>query len=369
MASVILSHVEKIYDNGFHAVHDFTLEVQDGEFMVFVGPSGCGKSTTMRMIAGLESISSGTIQIGDRIVNRIPPKDRNVAMVFQDYALYPHMTVRENMSLSLKLRKVPKQEIEKRVLHAAKVLDIDHVLDRKPKELSGGQRQRVAVGRAIVRTPDVFMFDEPLSNLDPKLRTTMRVELKKLHLTLKTTMIYVTHDQLEAMTLADRIVVMNQGRIQQVGTPLEVYSKPANKFVAGFIGTPPMNFFSCEVIRENGTVHLKSDGFDFHVNRDHPLYQKLQERGISASSGWTLGIRPEHMELARGKAGENQIQAIVEVMEPMAPEVFVHLTSESGEFVLRDDGLLKPVIRPGQKVKVNVDMDNIHLFDEEGIAL
>lgn len=367
LASVTISRVQKIYENGFHAVHDLNLAIKDGEFLVLVGPSGCGKSTSMRMVAGLEDITEGEIKIGQRVVNNIPPKDRNVAMVFQDYALYPHMTVRQNMSLSLKLRKVPKDEINKRVENAARVLDIAHVLDNRPKELSGGQRQRVAVGRAIVRTPDVFMFDEPLSNLDPKLRTTMRVELKKLHLQLQTTMIYVTHDQLEAMTLADRIVVMNQGRVQQVGTPLEVYSRPTNQFVAGFIGTPPMNFFPCSVEEREGILYLHSEAFDFALPENHPLRNKLKEK--TPSQQFTLGVRPEHIQLARGQAGPNQIQATVEVMEPMAPEVFVHLASESGQFVLRDDSLLAPVVRPGEKVRVNVDLENIHLFDREGTAL
>src|SRR3954465_10285158 len=256
MAGVTLAGVRKIYHEGGEqvAVHDVTLDVKDGEFVVLVGPSGCGKSTTLRMIAGLESISAGTVKIGDRIVNDVPPKSRDIAMVFQNYALYPHMSVYKNMAFGLKLRKVPKPEIQRRVMDAAKILDIEHLMDRKPKQLSGGQRQRVAVGRAIVREPAAFLFDEPLSNLDAKLRVTTRAELKRLHQRLKTTTIYVTHDQEEAMTLGDRIVVMKDGVIQQSDTPLKTYNFPVNRFVAGFIGMPPMNFFDGALKMDNGAL-------------------------------------------------------------------------------------------------------------------
>ncbi len=260
MAKVVLKGVEKVYPNGFKAVHGIDLEVHDGEFMVLVGPSGCAKSTTLRMVAGLEEITSGTISIGDKVVNDVPPKDRGIAMVFQNYALYPHMTVYDNMAFSLKIKKTAKEIIKQKVIEAAKILDIENLLDRKPKELSGGQRQRVAVGRAIVRDPEVFLFDEPLSNLDAKLRVHMRVQLSQLHNKLKATMIYVTHDQVEAMTMGDRICVLNSGRIMQVDTPLNLYNYPANKFVAGFIGSPAMNLIEGELLKENNNIYVKIGG-------------------------------------------------------------------------------------------------------------
>ena len=256
MASLSLKNIYKVYPNGFNAVKDFNLEIEDKEFIIFVGPSGCGKSTTLRMIAGLEDISSGELWIGDKLVNDVEPKDRDIAMVFQNYALYPHMSVYDNMAFGLKLRKVPKEKIDKAVHEAAKILDIEHLLDRKPKALSGGQRQRVAMGRAIVREPKVFLMDEPLSNLDAKLRVQMRVEISKLHQRLQTTIIYVTHDQTEAMTLGTRIVVMKDGIIQQVDTPQNLYDKPCNLFVAGFMGMPPMNFIDCKVVKSGSDILL-----------------------------------------------------------------------------------------------------------------
>jgi len=275
MAQVVLKDLNKKYDE-VHAVKDVNLTIRDKEFMVFVGPSGCGKTTTLRMVAGLEEITAGEISIGDRVVNDLPPKDRDIAMVFQNYALYPHMTVYENMSFGLKMRKFPKPEIAKRVQEAAEILGIQELLKRKPRQLSGGQRQRVAVGRAIVRHPQVFLFDEPLSNLDAKLRVQMRVELKRLHERLETTAIYVTHDQVEAMTLGSRVVVMKDGWVQQVGEPLEIYSKPANKFVAGFIGSPAMNFLPVTVSETNGTTFLETTAADQGAGREGERAQGLQ---------------------------------------------------------------------------------------------
>src|SRR5947207_651100 len=282
MAQVVLEKISKIFPGGVKAVDDIDLGIKDQEFIVLVGPSGCGKSTTLRMVAGLEEITGGTIRIGDRVVNDVPPKDRDIAMVFQNYALYPHMTVYKNMAFGLKLRGMPKKQIEQRVMEAAKILDIQHLLDRKPKALSGGQRQRVAVGRAIVREPAAFLFDEPLSNLDARLRLTTRAELKALHQRLKTTTIYVTHDQEEAMTLGDRIVVMSRGVVQQVGPPLEVYRRPANRFVAGFIGSPPMNF-----------LEGRMEGGDFVEGRNGGVRMALPGRSARAGADLVLGFRPQ----------------------------------------------------------------------------
>src|SRR5574341_1933884 len=292
MANVSIRRLNKKYDNGFHAVKDVDLEIRDKEFLVLVGPSGCGKTTTLRMVAGLEEITSGEIRIGDELVNDLPPMDRNIAMVFQNYALYPHKTVFDNMAFGLQMRKYAKDEIVKRVREAAGILGIEGLLERKPRQLSGGQRQRVAVGRAIVRHPQVFLFDEPLSNLDAKLRVQMRVELKRLHERLQTTVIYVTHDQVEAMTLGDRVVVMKDGLVQQVGDPLGIYSKPRNRFVAGFIGSPAMNFMDCTVVA-NGDLAVESPGFRIAV----PPAQKAaldQYRGKTV----TLGVRPEDLREA-----------------------------------------------------------------------
>ena len=295
MASVRLDNVKKVYDNSFTAVHGATLSIEDGEFVVLVGPSGCGKSTTLRMIAGLESITDGSLFIGDKRVNDVAPKDRDIAMVFQNYALYPHMTVRDNMAFGLKLRKYRKKEIQERVEHAADILGISSILDRKPKQLSGGQRQRVAVGRAIVRKPRVFLFDEPLSNLDAKLRVQMRTEISKLHQRLESTMVYVTHDQVEAMTMGDRIVVMKDGYIQQIDTPLNLYNNPSNVFVGGFIGSPAMNFIHGQIVNETQLTFTELKG-DFSCNVPDKYVKDLE-----AYSGRNviLGIRPESILCSR----------------------------------------------------------------------
>ena len=322
MASVQLDKVSKIFEHQVKAVDAVDIDIKDKEFIVLVGPSGCGKSTTLRMIAGLEEISSGEIRIGERVVNEVPPKDRDIAMVFQNYALYPHMTVFENMAFGLKLRKYPKDEIEKRVKEAADILSIEELLDRKPKQLSGGQRQRVAVGRAIVRKPKVFLFDEPLSNLDAKLRVQMRTEISKLHTRLETTMIYVTHDQVEAMTMGDRIVVMKDGRVQQIDTPMKLYAEPVNKFVAGFIGSPAMNFITGKIVRSEGlyfeTAQLKLRIPD---SRQGILEPHLGKPVL-------FGIRPEDVSeygLAAMPAPEMSAVCQVEVVEPMGNEIFVYL--------------------------------------------
>lgn len=307
MSSVTLQNVNKTYPDGFHAVRDVSVEIADGEFVVLVGPSGCGKSTTLRMIAGLEEISSGEISIGDRVVNRVEPGDRDIAMVFQNYALYPHMTVRQNMAFGLKMRKTPKPEIEQRVAEAAKMLAIESLLDRRPRELSGGQRQRVALGRAIVRKPAAFLFDEPLSNLDAKLRGEMRTEISALHKRLGATMIYVTHDQVEAMTLGDRLVLMKDGVVQQEGTPLEVYNRPANRFAATFIGSPAMNLLEGEV--QSGQFHVKGAGGAFPA-------AGLPD-GIA-----TLGVRPEHLLVSSGN--ENAAEADIRNVEHLGHECLVH---------------------------------------------
>lgn len=378
MASVTLKNVLKEYPNGFRAVKDFSLDIKDKEFMIFVGPSGCGKSTTMRMIAGLEDISDGTVKIGDTVVNSLPPKERNVAMVFQDYALYPHMTVKENLSLSLRLKKVDKKVIEEKVKVAAEILGLEELLDRHPRQLSGGQRQRVAVGRSIVRTPDVFLFDEPLSNLDPKLRTTMRVEIKKLHQQLNSTMIYVTHDQIEAMTLGDRIVVMNLGIIQQIADPSTLYDEPANKFVAGFIGTPPMNFFECELVQKGSKYHAVSSLFDIILDDKKGLYKKLKAGFAGAPKLW-LGIRAEDIFVSKSKsAKKNQFEAEIDVLEPVGSEVFIHMKTNNesvdtkkenltarNDFVVKAPHHLSKDLKPGEKVILDVDLDKLHLFDTE----
>ena len=292
MSKVVLKGVEKQYPNGFKAVHGIDLDIKDGEFMVFVGHSGCAKSTTLRMIAGLEEITGGEVYIGDKLVNDVPPKDRGIAMVFQNYALYPHMTVYENMAFGLKLKKTPKDEIDKRVREAAEKLEITELLDRKPKEMSGGQRQRVALGRAIVRKPEVFLFDEPLSNLDAKLRVSMRVRITQLHQELKTTMIYVTHDQVEAMTMGDRITVMKSGRIMQVDTPLNLYHYPANKFVAGFIGSPTMNLIEGTLVEKEGKVFVDINGAEIEI-----LGEKGEKVKDHVGKKVTFGIRPESISV------------------------------------------------------------------------
>ncbi len=362
MASLSLTNICKRYPNGFEAVKDFNLEIADKEFIIFVGPSGCGKSTTLRMIAGLEDISSGELKIGDRVVNDVEPKDRDIAMVFQNYALYPHMTVYDNMAFGLKLRKVPKDEIDKQVKEAARILDLSALLDRKPKALSGGQRQRVAMGRAIVRNPKVFLMDEPLSNLDAKLRVQMRIEIAKLHQRLGTTIIYVTHDQTEAMTLGTRIVVMKDGVVQQVDTPQNLYDKPQNLFVAGFMGSPQMNFL-------DGTVSVNGDSASINcAGIDIPLppakAKKLIEGGYDGKVV-TFGIRPEdvydsEMFIETAKAS---FEATVKVYELLGAEVFLYFELDEFPITARVDP--RTTARPGDTIKVAFDVEKIHVFDKE----
>ena len=366
MATVSLKNVKKIYDNKVTAVHDFNLEIADKEFIVLVGPSGCGKSTTLRMIAGLEDISEGDLVIGGKRMNDVEPKDRDIAMVFQSYALYPHMTVYENMAFALKLRKVPKEEIDKKVREAAEILDITQYLDRKPKALSGGQRQRVAIGRAIVRDPQVFLMDEPLSNLDAKLRNQMRAEIIKLRQRINTTFIYVTHDQTEAMTLGDRIVIMKDGFIQQIGTPQQVFDHPANIFVAGFIGTPQMNFFDGELVKEGETYSIRC------MDAVMPLAQEIQEQLTArnvAPGKVTLGIRPEHIAFS-AEAGPACLTGQVDVSEMMGSELHLHVTVGATDVVLRVPTTVLPKehmagIPFGTPVHFTFRSDLIHLFDPE----
>ena len=359
MAEVRLENVCKIYPGNVKAVDNVNLDIKDKEFLVLVGPSGCGKSTTLRMVAGLEEISSGRIFIGDRLVNDVPPKDRDIAMVFQNYALYPHMTVKENLEFGLKLRKEPKDERDRRVSEAARMLDITHLLERKPKALSGGQRQRVAVGRAIVRQPKVFLFDEPLSNLDAKLRVQMRTEISKLHLRLQATMIYVTHDQIEAMTMGDRIVVMKDGLVQQVDAPLELYEHPVNKFVAGFIGSPPMNFME-------GTIEQAGNGLVFNEGNLRLNIPAKFEKALSGHVGKavTFGIRPEDLHDAAGYPAEGSrqaISAIVEVIEPMGSEIYLYLTTGKSNFIANVNPEAKAEIEENKSLVIN--MDKAHFFD------
>jgi multiple sugar transport system ATP-binding protein len=359
MASVTLQELSKRFDK-VTAVNQINLEIPDKEFVVFVGPSGCGKTTTLRMIAGLEETSDGTILIGNRVVNDVPPKDRNIAMVFQNYALYPHMDVYKNMAFGLKLRRTPKPEIDRRVREAARILGIEGLLNRKPRELSGGQRQRVAVGRAIVRQPEVFLFDEPLSNLDAKLRVQMRSELIKLHYQLEATMIYVTHDQVEAMTMGDRIVIMNNGEIQQVGTPMEVYDHPVHMFVAGFIGSPAMNFFQGKLTAQNSDLFVDLGKFTVKVPKS-----QVNQFGTHVNQRVVFGIRPENIS-DREEAGEHQqerVPAKVNVVEPLGSEVIVELSAGDHTFV----GRLDPTTtaRPMHEMAVYFDMGRFHLFDAE----
>ncbi|HWP60037.1 MAG TPA: sn-glycerol-3-phosphate ABC transporter ATP-binding protein UgpC [Candidatus Acidoferrales bacterium] len=357
MARVCLKNITKRF-GGKTAVDRVTLEVKDREFVVLVGPSGCGKTTVLRMVAGLEQPSSGEIVIGERLVNDIPPKDRNVAMVFQNYALYPHMTVYKNMAIGLELRKLAKDAIAARVREAAEMLRIEELLERKPAQLSGGERQRVAMGRAIVRKPEVFLFDEPLSNLDAKLRVRMRAEIKQLHERVKTTVIYVTHDQVEAMTLADRMVVMNRGVVLQEGPPQEIYRRPRNLFVAGFIGAPPMNFLRVRLARNGSAVRLEADGTDL----------TLPEKRSSASARWlerdlVLGIRPEHVVASAECPGPNYqpVDGSVELAEPLGAQTAVHVRTGGQEMVVLCDPENYP--RAGSRLRLWLDMDKIHLFD------
>ncbi|AFK06541.1 ATPase component of ABC-type sugar transporter [Mesotoga prima MesG1.Ag.4.2] len=361
MAEVILEKVGKTYPNGVKAVLDANLEVKDKEFLVLLGPSGCGKTTTLRMIAGLEEITEGTIKIGGKVVNDVEPKDRDIAMVFQNYALYPHMSVYENMAFGLKLRKTPKPEIEERVREAARILGIEQLLDRKPKQLSGGQRQRVAVGRAIVRKPKVFLFDEPLSNLDAKLRVQMRAELKRLHQNLQATIIYVTHDQVEAMTMADKIVIMKDGIIQQIGDPYSVYFEPRNKFVAGFIGTPAMNFISAKLVSENGSVWVVKEDMKLLVPED-----KVDKVKGLVGKDITFGIRPEDIYdkmYAVAPKDEYTVKGSVDVVEPLGSETLIHANIHGDDIVAKVDPKSRAVA--GDKMDLVFDMSMMHLFDPE----
>jgi multiple sugar transport system ATP-binding protein len=359
MAGVTLKDLVKRYPNGFQAVNSINLEISDKEFVVLVGPSGCAKSTTLRMVAGLEDITDGLIRIGDRVVNDVAAKDRNIAMVFQNYALYPHMDVYTNMAFALKLRKFPKAEIDQRVRKAADILGIVPLLDRKPKQLSGGQRQRVAVGRAIVREPEVFLFDEPLSNLDAKLRVTMRAEITKLQHQLETTMIYVTHDQVEAMTMGDRIVIMKDGYIMQVGSPLELYNFPDNEFVAGFIGSPAMNFFRAKLVQADGGLAVDTGTFRVKLPREyHDACGGYKDKDV------TLGIRPEDIADALPEDTEGQwekFKAVVEGIEPLGAEIVLEMVSGQQNFTARVAPDSKS--RLGEEVEVYFNMRKIHLFD------
>ena len=351
-----------MYDNEVVAVHDASFEVSDGEFVVLVGPSGCGKSTMLRMIAGLESITEGTLRIGDRVVNDVPPKDRDIAMVFQNYALYPHMTVFENMAFGLKLRKFPKDEIRKRVEQAADILGIHEIIDRKPKQLSGGQRQRVAVGRAIVRKPQVFLFDEPLSNLDAKLRVQMRTEISKLHRQLGATMIYVTHDQVEALTMGDRIVVLRDGYIQQIDRPLDLYGKPRNRFVGGFIGSPAMNFIDGKIIRDEG-LKFRAMGNAFTLRLDEVRIENLERYD---GREVVLGIRPEDIYVAKSAyvpEATAETDFLLDVTEPMGNEIFLYARTLDQEVVARVAP--QPLPEPGQSVRLALDLTKLHFFDSE----
>ncbi len=363
MASLSLKNIEKQYPNGFKAVKDFNLEIEDKEFIIFVGPSGCGKSTTLRMIAGLEDISSGTLEIDGKVVNDVEPKDRDIAMVFQNYALYPHMTVYDNMAFALKLRKVPKDEIDKAVRNAAKILDLEKLLDRKPKALSGGQRQRVAMGRAIVRSPKVFLMDEPLSNLDAKLRVQMRIEISKIHQRLGATIIYVTHDQTEAMTLGTRIVVMKDGIVQQVDTPQNLYNKPCNQFVASFIGSPQMNFLPATTSVEGSDVFLTVGSYKLKV----PVHKaKALIDGNYNGKEVVLGVRPEDIhdsEIFISNSPDSVIESEIKVYELLGAEVFLYFDVVGSQVTARVNP--RTNLRTGSAAKFAIDMDKIHVFDKD----
>lgn len=365
MAGVRLNHIVKKYPgNDESTVKDFHLEIKDKEFVVLVGASGCGKSTTLRMIAGLEEITEGELYIGDRLVNDVAPKDRDIAMVFQSYALYPHMNVYDNMAFGLKLRKFKKADIDKRVREAAAILDIEHLLDRKPKALSGGQRQRVALGRAIVREPQVFLMDEPLSNLDAKLRVHMRAEISKLHKRLQTTIIYVTHDQIEAMTMGDRIVVMDKGIIQQADSPEVIYNTPKNMFVAGFIGSPSMNFINGSLADKSGSLYFQGPGMSLEVPAG--VAQTLRDKGYVGKEV-VLGIRPEefHEEPVFLEASPNTIvNAVIEVSENLGHEMYLYLNGiGEGTVIARVDG--RSGLKEGTNAKLAIDMNKVHFFDKE----
>jgi len=357
MATVSFDHVTKRFGE-VTAVDDFNLEIGDGEFMVFVGPSGCGKTTSLRMVAGLEEVTTGTLRIGDRVVNDVPPKDRDIAMVFQSYALYPHMNVYDNLAFGLKLRKVDKKEIDRRVKEAAETIQLTTLLQRKPKELSGGQRQRVALGRAIVREPAVFLMDEPLSNLDAKLRVQTRAEIARLHQRLKTTIVYVTHDQVEAMTMGQRIAVMSQAKLQQVGPPQELYDHPVNRFVAGFIGSPAMNFLAVELSGSGDGAELRTEGVTI------PLPAHYREAVRAAGSRtFTLGIRPEHLDVVSGGVPTATVQTMADVVEYLGNEELLHLIV-AGIDVVAVVGA-EHRVRPGDVLTLHIPLDKIHLFDTE----
>ncbi|MCX4268673.1 MAG: sn-glycerol-3-phosphate ABC transporter ATP-binding protein UgpC [Lachnospiraceae bacterium] len=363
MASLSLKNVCKVYPNGFVAVKDFNLEIADKEFIIFVGPSGCGKSTTLRMIAGLEEISSGELWIGDKLVNDVEPKDRDIAMVFQNYALYPHMTIYDNIAFGLKLRKTPKEQIDKLVHEAARILDIEHLLDRKPKALSGGQRQRVAMGRAIVRNPKVFLMDEPLSNLDAKLRVQMRIEISKLHQRLQATIIYVTHDQTEAMTLGTRIVVMKDGIVQQVDSPQNLYDRPKNLFVAGFIGSPQMNLVDATVSQSGSDVKLTFGGNTIKV--PDAKAKKLVEGGYIGKTV-VMGIRPEDVhdeEMYLKNSPDSIIDVTIRVYELLGAEVFLYFDIDQFNCTARVNP--RTTARPGDTVKMALDLSKLHVFNKE----
>ncbi len=363
MASLELKGIHKVYPGGVEAVKDFNMEIADKDFIILLGPSGCGKTTTLRMIAGLEEISSGELYIGDKLVNDVTAKDRDIAMVFQNYALYPHMTVYDNMAFGLKLRKIPKDEIDRRVAEAAEILDIKHLLDRKPKALSGGQRQRVALGRAIVREPKVFLMDEPLSNLDAKLRAQMRTEINKLHKRLDTTFIYVTHDQTEAMTMGTRIVCMKDGVVQQIAEPQELYENPVNMFVAGFIGSPQMNFV-------NAVLNKKEDGYyvsfgDVSLKLPEGKSKLLEDKGYDGKEV-VFGIRPENVhdeQVYISTFADSTVSADVVVTEAMGAETFLYLKIEGNDFIARVNP--RTQAKPGDKITVAFELEKMHLFDKE----
>ena len=362
MSTVKLEHISKKYPNGFEAVKDFNLEIGDKEFIIFVGPSGCGKSTTLRMVAGLEEITGGDLYIDGKRMNDVEPKDRDIAMVFQNYALYPHMTVYDNMAFGLKIRKLPKEEIDKKVHEAAKILDLEHLLDRKPKALSGGQRQRVAMGRAIVRNPKVFLMDEPLSNLDAKLRGQMRIEISKLHQKLGTTIIYVTHDQTEAMTLGTRIVVMKDGIVQQVDTPENLYERPGNKFVAGFIGAPQMNMVNADVVEKDG---LRLEFCGQSIRLDENRAKILRDKGYVGKK-ITLGIRPEDLHDAGSIDRANKdacIHATIRVYEMLGAETYLYFDMDQATWTARVDPSVK--VKPGETVDLYMNTEKLHAFDIE----
>lgn len=362
MENVRLEGIQKIYDNGFVAVQGVDLSVGEGEFIVLVGPSGCGKSTILRMIAGLESITDGSIYIGGRLVNDIPPKDRDIAMVFQNYALYPHMSVYDNMAFGLKLRKYPAEEIRNRVGHAAQILGLEDILDRKPRRLSGGQRQRVAVGRAIVRKPRVFLLDEPLSNLDAKLRVQMRTEISKLHQQLQATMIYVTHDQVEAMTMGDRIVVLRDGFVEQIDTPINLYNRPTNLFVAGFIGSPSMNFLNGKIVRNDG-LRFQEDGDGISLPLTEDQSTRLSEY---VDKPVTLGIRPEDIYIADSVYIRERVAGAdlsLTLLETMGSEIVIYTKTTGGQLVARVAPQELP--SPGHTIRLAFVLDKFHFFNPE----